>query len=77
MGLTFGNILRIVRDMKTTGQIGAVDPGEAMIAVLVLDRLVGERPEAFRDAQIDWDALIEFLERLIPLILRIIDLIWS
>lgn len=75
MGLTFGNLLRIVRDMKADGQLAGKD--DSLIAAEVLGRLVQDNAPAFRDPGIDWDALIAFIEKLLPLILMIIELIWS
>jgi len=40
----------------------------------VLSQLLEEKPAAFQDAALDWEAIFAFLERLIPLILQIIAL---
>ena len=42
---------------------------------MVLGQLVTANPQAFADPRIDWDALIEIIEKFIPLLMMIIELI--
>lgn len=73
LGVTFGNIRRVLAEMQSKGEIpqGAT-AGD--LAVMVAHQLVVENPQAASDPTLDWDALLEFIERLIPLILQIISL---
>ena len=74
MGLTFRNIRRVMAEMQAAGELQ--DKDRATIAVEVMGRLVDENPKAFQDAggieDWDWDAILEFIEKLIPLIMQII-----
>ncbi len=72
MGLTLRNVRKTLAEMQKAGELE--DKDSATIAVEVLDRLIGDNPAAFQNAAIDWDRILEFLERLIPLILKIIAL---
>ena len=72
MGITIRNIRKHVAAMKKAGEL---DPDDhAATAAQVLNRLVGENPRAFADPGVDWDGLLAFIERLIPLILRIMEI---
>jgi hypothetical protein len=39
-----------------------------------MEELVQQNPQAYAAAAPDWDAILEFLEKLIPLIIQIISL---
>lgn len=71
-GLSRENVKKIVRQLRKEGKLRGLSNRE--IAGLVLDTIVAENPKAFAQAQIDWDALIAFIEKLLPLILKIIEL---
>ena len=71
MGLTLRNVTRIVKELDEAGEI-TEDTTVEEAAVMVLSVLVEDTPAAFQDPAIDWEAILAFLERLLPLILQII-----
>ncbi len=80
MGVTFRNIRKILGEMQQAGELEGKD--SATLAVEVLDRLVTDNPAEFQSAMqvagADWpaffDALIALIEKLIPLIIKLISL---
>ena len=73
MGLTVRNIARATRELASAGELNKDTPKDEA-AELVLERLVMDNPKAFADPTLDWDAVLAFIERLIPLIMTIIAL---
>lgn len=73
MGLTFGNIMRATRVVVASGAIDADDPAE-VVAAAVAQQLVVENTKAFADPSLDWDAVLAFIEKLIPIIMTLIAL---
>jgi hypothetical protein len=72
LGLTFRNVRKTLSALNADGDLEGVAASE--LPVMVLDRLVDDNPRAYATAELDWDAILNFLERLIPLILRLIEL---
>lgn len=64
-GVTFLNIRRVVKGMTEEER---KQPAK-LLAVVVLDKLMDENPRGFFE-DIDWDELLEFIEKLIALILK-------
>jgi hypothetical protein len=74
MGLTVLNVRRRARQMAIAGEI-TVDMSHDQIRDIVIDDLMGEEPGAWRNVGApDWDAIIAFITKLLPLILQIIAL---
>jgi len=74
LGLTVSNVRRIVLDLQKAGQI---DPDDtAGTSVAVLNVLLEENQAEFEKLppQFDWDKLLEAIERIIELVMRIISL---
>lgn len=72
MGITVANVRQILAAKQKAGELEG--KSTETLAVEVLDELVAANPKAFDDPGIDWDKLIEFIEKLIPLILKILAL---
>lgn len=77
LGLTFGNALRITRKLQADGTLIADDPQAA--AAQVAAAMVAENPGAFKAAAgADWEeffnALVAFIEKMMPLILQLIEI---
>ena len=74
MGLTIRNIRRVMAEMQQKGEL--VGKSRDIVAAEVMERLVTENPKAFYDAGVDWDwdAILAFIERMIPLIMTLISL---
>jgi hypothetical protein len=74
LGVTFVNVARIVREMDAAGELDRDQPDG--IALQVLARLQAENPEEFAKvmADRDWasffDALLAFLEKMIPIFMQ-------
>jgi len=73
LGVTFRNVRRIAIDLKKKGELSD-DPAVASAQVLTV--LTNENPKAFQEeaAAINWDALLDFIERLLELILKFLPL---
>lgn len=73
--LTIRKLRPLVQQVLAEGEVDPED--RTAVAAAVLEKHIDANPGAFEQPQgIDWDSLLEFIERLIPLILRIIDLFW-
>jgi hypothetical protein len=72
MGLTLRNVMRVTKELGKAGELEGVSQSE--VSAMVLDKIMGENPRAFNDPSIDFDALLDFIERLIPLIMRLIEM---
>lgn len=68
-GLTVLNVRRRARQMARDGEITSSMTRE-QIRDTVLDDLYAAEPRAM--AGVDWDAILAFIEKLLPLILQII-----
>ena len=74
MGLTVLNVRRRARQMAIAGEITA-DMSHDQIRDIVIDDLMGDEPGAWRNVSApDWDAILAFITKLLPLILQIIAL---
>ena len=77
MGLTVPNIVRVLRDMKASGELADfVDESEdgvksidiSNLAVVVAGKLAAEKPADWSD--IDWESVLQFLERVLQLLIE-------
>lgn len=74
MGLTVRNITEAVRQLQADGRITS-DTTDAEVAALVADKLYGENAAAWGNpAAVNWEAILAFIESLLPIILKIISL---
>lgn len=73
MGLTLVNLTRKAKQLKDAGVITDDDDARD-VAIEIGDLLFADNPKAFADPQINWDDVLAFIEKLIPLILKIIAL---
>ena len=67
LGLTFASVLSIVRDMDAADALPE-DSAEAAIAVADRLRQNESHSAAYQAAEVDWDTILDFLQRLIELI---------
>jgi len=70
LGLTFKKIRKTVRKLKAAGDLDGMD--NAAIAATVMDRLAADNPKLLGIKDFDWDALLAFIEKLLPIILQLI-----
>lgn len=73
MGLTLVNLIRVTRQLAADGVINKDTPQDE-VRDAVLSKLAEENPVACADPTLDWDAILAFLEKLLPFILQIIAL---
>lgn len=72
MGLTIPNILRATREMVREGLLTRQTSQED-VRDLILERMVFENPKAYANPEVDWDAILAFIEKLLPIILAFIQ----
>ena len=72
LGLTFRNILRVTKQLQENGELE--DLTQAEIAAEVMAVIAEENPKSFAEASLDWDGILNFIERLLPIILKLIEL---
>jgi hypothetical protein len=73
MGLTLINLIRVTRTLASEGVIDKSTPQEE-VRDAILSRLAADNPVACADPGIDWDAVLAFLEKLLPFLLQILAL---
>lgn len=74
-GVNFFTVLKAARSLFTDPEF--LPTGMTDIAEKILEKILGFNKETALTRGIDWDALIKFIEILLPLILKIIDIIIS
>jgi len=75
MGLTLPKIAKVVLAMREADQLEGRSSRE--IALEVLGELQAANPAAFEDPEIDWDAVIAWIEKMVEFIMAIIEVIAS
>lgn len=73
LGLTVANISVALKELKAEGEIDKTS-SDSEIAAAVAAKLAEKNPQSFGAAGIDLDAIIAFIEKLLPLILKLIAL---
>lgn len=73
LGLTWLNVHQKAKELYQAGEISS-DMSRAEIAALIFGRIALDHPTAFADPTVDWDAILAFIEAILPLILQIIGL---
>lgn len=77
MGLTVKNILAELKSMKDEGKLAAYASEEgvdvANLSATIAGRLAEKRPADWQD--IDWDAVLAFIEKLLELLIKFLPLI--
>jgi len=75
LGLTVANVRRVVKDLEQSGQIEAgTDP--ATVSLMVAGVLMEENQAVYSGLPpaFDWDKFMEFVERIVELVMKIIGL---
>ncbi len=73
LGLTIPNIANALRDLQKDGLLEK-DMDRSVVAALVLERLAAQNPKSYAAPELDIDAIIAFIEAILPLIMMIIQL---
>lgn len=72
LGLTFGNILRVAREMR---KAGTLDEDDEIAQYQVLTAIALENPQEWsKVGEFDWQGFADFLERIWPLVLQLIEM---
>jgi len=67
MGLTIPAMAKLARKMKKAGKLSSeLD----IAAAQILDALVKENPKAFGKPGINWESILAFIEKMLPIILQ-------
>ena len=72
MGITIRNVMGKMREMQRNGELEG--KGHSTIAADVMQELIEENPKAFADPSLDFDVILEFIKRLIPIVLMLFTL---
>ena len=73
LGLTIPKMIQAIRDLEKEGQIEkGMDKG--VLAALVLEKLSAENHKAYSAPNINIDAILKFIEAILPLIMTFIQL---
>jgi len=72
LGLTFRNLRLVLRELHTGGRLEGLSRSD--LALVTLEHLMEGNPQAYANDQLDFDAILDFLERIIPIILKLIEL---
>jgi hypothetical protein len=71
LGLTIRNLVSIARELKAAGQLTGDREADAEA---ILSKAITKNPKAFADPALDWDAILAFIERILPLIMILFGL---
>jgi len=71
LGLTIRELATIARELKAQGQLTG---NRETDAETILTKAIERNPKAFADPSLDWDAILAFIEKILPLILMILSL---
>jgi len=74
LGLTPLGVIAAARRLAKDGQINKSTPKEELLELIAIEIMVQNAAAWAEAPEIDWDAIIQFLERLIPIIAAIIAL---
>ena len=73
MGITRRNVRRTGFRLLRQGKLRGLNRQE--ISAEILDEIASENQDQFKDVVgVDWDSVLEFIERMLPLILQLIAL---
>jgi hypothetical protein len=72
-GLTLRNMIRVSRQLRDSGAL-TKDMSDDDMAETILEAIVTEDPKAFSEVGIDFDAILEFIKKWLPVIMAIIAL---
>ena len=70
MGITFRTVRLKLKELHAAGELIGKDRGT--VALDVMDSLVADNPTAFADPSLDWDLVLEWIIRIITLLLMFI-----
>ena len=69
LGLTIPSMVRAARKLGKR-----LHPDPDIASAQILQELVAENPKAFAKPGINWEAILAFIEKLLPIILQIISI---
>jgi hypothetical protein len=72
LGVTLRNLIRVTKELRAAGALEGLDNSE--IAAKVLQEIIQDNPTAFGDPGFDFDSILQLIEKLLPLIMMIIEM---
>ena len=69
-GATIRNLVKAAKALKEAGDLEGLNDSEAAAAIMM--KVLEGNEEVLSDPSFDWDGLLAFIERLLPLILQLI-----
>lgn len=67
MGITFRTVRLKLKELHASGELAGKDQGT--VAMDVMDSLIAENPKAFADPSLDWDVVLEWIIRIVKILL--------
>lgn len=71
-GVTVRNLVKAGKELKAAGALEGLSDSE--VAAALLSKVTRGNEEVLADPSFDWDSILSFIEKLLPLILKLIDL---
>lgn len=75
MGITFRNVLAKARQLKREDRFDKNDIPS--MALGIQGMIVADNPKVFEDPAVDWDAILEFIERLLELLVKFLPIFFG
>ncbi len=72
LGLTIPNMVRKAKELRAAGTLDTENPDIA--AAQIAAAIAADNPKAYAEPGIDWEGILAFIERLLPLILQLISI---
>jgi hypothetical protein len=72
MGITIPSVIRQVIALNKANELSGKDSG--LVAIAVCNGLVTDNPMAFSDPQLDWEAVMEWIEFIVKIVMAIMML---
>ena len=70
LGFTVRNLIKATKELKAAGELDGL--GQSEISAAVLTKMIEGNTELLSDASFDWESILSFIERIMPLILKLI-----
>lgn len=72
LGLTIPKMAGALKSLKEKGEL---EPGmdKALVAAMVFEELASENMEAYAAVDLDLDAILAFIEKFLPILMKILD----
>lgn len=69
-GITIRGVLKTARQLHAAGALDGLEADDA--AIVVMDGMLADKPQWSRDPKFDFDSLLAWIEKIMPIILQLI-----